>query len=429
MAKNSLAGLVLLICVFMADSTSAPTKRSKTDGSRIAYMDVHNDTLIGMYYGEELAEKVGATIFNDTLNTQFAPSEDDTIQPTPFGVLKLGQKVVSSKFSTIYEIENRKNILIKFQANCLELVPEMFYEPGIPYIHPLVRDYIFGKKASADRLAPRMFYLSPPSALCSMKEGKCDFTMAREDFHGCKNFPRSALRYMLMKRVVGTSLYQMKHDYPEGKVSFAVSLAVGYALIKHLAILHKRSRIVHGDIHLDNIMLESINWVNGSVSLQLIDFGRAFPNVPRPAERVRESGWSTHSLFSLWEIDGFAAAARDDIARAVQGIAQLMHPWNYMHLENWISEGSVRESLEHKKDTLWFVSPKVPDVEPYDVLGSLNITMEYKDSIRIELEKVHDFVRGMDHDVNSVPPYGEIMECLGNAIRLYTRGRRSLMAF
>jgi serine/threonine protein kinase len=223
-------------------------------------------------------------------------------------------------------------------------------------------------------------------------------------------------------------VYQMKHNYPGGKVPFALSLAVGYAMIKHLKILHRRSRIVHGDIHLDNIMLESINWTNGSVYLQLIDFGRAFPIIPRPAARVRETGWSTHFLFSQWEIDGFAAAARDDIARAVQGIAQLMHPWSYMLLQNRISGGTVRESLEHKKKTPWFISPEVPDVELYDVIGSLNITMEYKDSIKTELEKVHDFVRGMDHDVNCVPPYGEIMQCLGNANGLYTRGRRSLMA-
>jgi hypothetical protein len=111
---------------------------------------------------------------------------------------------------------------------------------------------------------------------------------------------------------------------------------IGEALINVLERIHTTGRFVHGDIHMTNVMVES----GSPVELSLIDFGRSFQNIRKQTDRIRASGWSTHPLFSMWEIDGFTSSARDDVARAVELVARLMLPEIYTAFEVLLAQQS-----------------------------------------------------------------------------------------
>ena len=128
----------------------------------------------------------------------------------------------------------------------------------------------------------------------------------------------------------------------------------------------------------------------------------------------------------MWELDGFASAPRDDVARVVQAIAQLMHPWNYIKVEQYLGNNGLESLLEYKQRGDWFSLPVIPGIsdDGFDVLAT--VPPEIRGMIRKELEKILLLVRGMN-EVNYLPPYEEILSSFQKIFRLHARAMRATL--
>jgi serine/threonine protein kinase len=383
-------------------------------------VEYYNFTAIELDHGPEFTIGLHAQLSEDAAGEAYLPNSNGT-QSTPQGVLTLGPLLVAAHESVIYTVEGDDSVLVKFQANCNEA--EANDKDGAMYIHPLLVDYWFSKKASTQHVGPEVTYLSPPGPLCETKTEKCAFRMTDIDFENCKSRPNVSLRYMLMHRVPGPNLDQFKHRFVDGVVSFPHALLIGYGLVKKIQILHNTTGFVHGDIHLSNIMLKSISNTNGTVDVRLIDYGRSFGNTPRSTRKLHPFGWSAHPLLSQWELEGFHSAPRDDVARAVHAISQLIQPWGFMLMEDVLAGLGASNMLQHKRTRNLLAMPFITgqDGYLYSPVDVLPIPLEYKTEIKLLLDEILTLVRGMT-EVNSVPPYADILACFRDARRYYMEG-------
>jgi hypothetical protein len=374
-------------------------------------VEVYNFTEIVKVYGSEFGDDLWDVVNQDQSDDEFTPAANSNrSETTPFGRLELGPTVASSEQSVIYEIVGYPDLLIKYQANCIELHPHHRVSET-SYVHPLVVDYLYGRKAARARVGPRMFYLSPPSQVCLYQQGKCGFRMRSKDFNHCVNQDGASLRYMIIERVQGISLHSFKKRFKNGIVPFHTSLLIGYGMIDYLERLHNVAKTIHGDVHAGNILLDHISDRNGTVSLKIIDYGRSFSNMERVNETVRDIGWATDPVFSSWELEGYEPAARDDIERAVRVVAGLMMPWSFAEAEKKLSDLGPSAILEWKRTGYWFFEPRpFDDIRPrYDPVRALRIADEHKANIRYNLQLILKRVRSM-RNVNSIPPYADFLK-------------------
>jgi len=378
---------------------SPPTKR---------IVEIYNFTEITRVYGREFAGDLWDVASGDQLRDSFIPSADSKFsENTPYGRIVLGRIIASSEQSVIYEIVGIPGLLIKYQANCVELDPE-YRLSDTSYVHPLVVDYIYGRKAARAKVGPAIFFLSPPGRLCVSRGGKCVFKMNAKDFQSCVNRDGATLRYMLMERIQGESLYAFKSRFRKGIVPLYTSLLIGNAMIASLERLHKVAKTIHGDIHTGNVLLERVDVHNGTVCLKFVDYGRSFSNIERVNHTVRDVGWAEHFLFSSWELEGYEPAARDDIERAVQATAHLMMPWSYIETEQRIAEFGADALIHWKRSYYWFVEPRLARSLGYDPVQALEISDDYRTPIRYNLQLIQGMVREMKH-VNTIPPYSDLL--------------------
>jgi hypothetical protein len=367
-------------------------------------VEVYNLDLVEKYYGPWLAGEIPNISSFDEEREAFIPTNSDGMNQTTFyGIFQLGNPRAISRQSVVYKLKHRSDILIKYQANCVELeIQAEYYEKY--YIHPTVVEFAYTRKASRFGIAPDVYFLSPPAALCRTMKDKCEFDMSVESFNGCKADPNSSLRYMIMDRVRGLTLAEYQATKPDGIVPFAQAMLIGEKLMSMIELLHNNASVVHGDIHLGNIMLESEN----PLSLKFIDFARSFENVKRPNERIRNPGWSAHPILSQWELDGYMSAPRDDVARIVGLVALIMNPpESYKVLETLSRLGRF---ITWKTEKDMFVIPNgLPGHRGNDPVMNLNVDYATKEQIRSILSNILRLVRRMD-DVNAVPLYASIRE-------------------
>ncbi len=214
-----------------------------------------------------------------------------------------------------------------------------------------------------------------------------------------------------MERVTGINVRELKRVYPEGMVPFATAMKIGYELIRIIQVLHEESHVVHGSISLDNVFLKQSSSSSHNVtwSVTLKNFGRSFENIPRQNEPIREEDWD-HYAYSIWEWAGYLSAPRDDIARAVFAIAELIQPWDFFREAYFFllepTNYFAVDWVEQSDGTL---------VNPVD---ALNITQEYKTLIHDGFGEVSNLVGNMT-DINAVPPYEQILYCLTAVRNLY----------
>ena len=416
--------LILSLLASSLASSDPPSKRVRlTPLDEVQIQDHHNYTLVERKFGPAFAQYLQRRMQNDGTVSFYPDPENNATQSTPMGELELGEILARSQESVVYTVVGRDDILIKYQANCFEAMEE-----NGPNVHPLLVETWFGRKAGARRIGPMIHFVSPPSRLCEINAGKCAFDMDEEDFGECKANPRAFLRYMIVQRVYGQTLYDFKNQFPDGIVPFPDAIKIGHTLIQFLDALHNLSGVVHGDIHLGNIMISSTNGTVGS--MKLIDFGRSFENVTQPEGRIREPGWSLHSTLTAWEMDGFAYARRDDVARAIYVIAELIQPANFTAAERSMEFCGIffgpEQMIEYKANTNFFGLAFTPTANGtlVDPVDALHIPTENKTRIKGLLARILDLVRAMAQ-VNSTPPYEEIRNCFSDIYVEYSRGLRS----
>jgi len=324
---------------------------------------------------------------------------------TPLGVVNLHSLVHRGRTTTLYTLKEFPNLIIKYQAHCFELNEE---------VHPLLRDSWYMHEASAQKLGPRVHFISPPSDLCEFREGKCAFTMEQDEWDDCRS-DRGSLRYMIMDRADGMCLHAHRRLYLShtfGAMDFPDAMIIGVHLIDLLQKLHLKARVVHGDIHSPNIMINITNTTTGLFTLSLIDFGRAFrySQTPLPTVPIRPANYWYHQYFTQWQIDGFAWAARDDLLKAIQTIAHLMHPFTYFDFERGFKDAGHRTLRKWKLEANWFLTPfrdpvKLLPISPYD-----------KYRIYAQLDTIMKIGRGMD--INGPLPYRQLKSAMNECVRI-----------
>jgi hypothetical protein len=350
----------------------------------------------------DVAERLAAQSAQDTLNDQFTPhSVSILIEKTPFGVMTLGQTIHRGMHSTVYAIKEFPNLLIKYQAHCRDLDTE---------VHPLLLDAWHTNASSAIGVSPIIHFISPPARLCHALVGKCAFTMSRDDLVDCRD-DDGVLRYMIMEKLEGKSLHNFRMKAfasTNGAMDFNTAISIGIELIRLIQRLHEEIHIVHGDIHSPNVMIKKSN--ETEFELKLIDFGLSFniSNVSLPENIVKPRGFWYHELYTIWQIEGFDWGPRDDVMRAIQTIAHLMHPYGYFDMERRLAEQGYRNLKSWKLTSNWFITSSL------DPVMALKIGGARKGWIYALLDHILRIGRNMQ--INQRPPYEEIIaaftECL-----------------
>ena len=331
----------------------------------------------------------------DEHNRAMTPDSHDLwAQQTDIGLVTLGERLHSGHLSSVYAILQFPEWIIKFQADC----------SGEVRTHPLIRDFLFSNEAHAQGLAPKIHFFSPPSLLCEEKEGKCLFTISDDEFEFCQD-TNGTLRYVIMDRVVGTSLHGFRWAHfgsHDGMVGLRNAAMIGMKLIDILQHLHTVAKIVHGDIHTPNVMIQ-IDPTTKKTELKLIDFELAFhkSDTRLPTDPVHEPGTFYHRLYSLWQLLGYAWSARDDLLKALQSIAELTQPSSFVEFEKKIQDTSADSLREWKMNGNWFVT------ELHDPVAAMaDLSDPAKTTLYRNLEEILAIARSIG--INDVIPYSEL---------------------
>jgi serine/threonine protein kinase len=326
----------------------------------------------------------------DAEKIEFQPRINDMTEVTEIGTVQLGDVVHRGHSTTIFKIVGDDTKLIKYQVHSEQISSTL---------HPLLADAWYMNEAHEAGVGPRVLAVSPPSLLCEKQQGKCKFRMTPKEYQICTQ-RQCTVRYMIMERVGGINLYQLKI---QRKLEMTYIFRIGVNLISKLWKLHTEALVVHGDVHSGNVML--VQQPDGRYTIRLVDFGRAFryrQNIT--TQRVNKPGFWFHYLLTSWQMRGYAWAARDDIARAIQIIAQLMNPVEeYGNYEKGFEKSGIVTMLVWKEQQDWF---SMPNFDPIENLPGIN--EETKAKIRDCLDGILHIVRNLG--INDPIPYDDIMD-------------------
>jgi hypothetical protein len=374
-------------------------------------IQVYRAPLVHAFYGQSLAKVLPALIQSDIANDRFVPNLTLNSEVAPFGRFELGDRIAERMESVVYTVKGRPDLLIKYRANCQEIRLQEFLAPINPYIHPAIAEFFYTRKASEFGLAPKMHYVSPPVRLSPNQMGKCGFTIERADYKSCASAENSSVRYLVMNRVQGMRLQVFVKKFPKERVPFAMGMGLGAELMRMFEELHMKAGIVHGDIDTETIMINP-----DTLKLTLIDFSRAFDHYTnRTRAPIRSSLGTKVRRQSPWELQGYKSSARDDVARAVGMIAELINGRDHYFFTNSLlfENPNVAVSLEWKSKANIFVTPRKvfkqvnSTIEYFDPVDGLTIADAAKTEIRRELANILTLVRSMV-DINGPVPYTEI---------------------
>jgi len=346
--------------------------------------------------GPDFAGRLVTQQERDFANAKFRPRLEslEMSEQTELGILGLGARIHSGFATTIFRVIDRPDILIKYQVQ---------FERLSSSVHPLLRDaWLMDEAHEHGHLSPRVFAVSPPSLLCPKQVGKCAFKLPERQYRLCQ-LHHCTVRYMVMERFEGHSLHRL---ILTGRRKLSVALVIGIHLMHKLRDLHMTAGVVHGDIHTGNVLIvKDGSAVNGV--LKFVDFGCAFPySTDMPTDPENPSGFWYDYLLSSWQMRGFAWSARDDVARAIQIIAQLMHPPDaYYIYEKKIERSGFYNMMRWKESGYWF---RIPGFDPVERLE--NVGFEERRLIMEHLGHILKLVRSLK--INDQIPYDLIIQIL-----------------
>ena len=248
--------------------------------------------------------------------------------------IQIGQVINRSRQSTIFSIVGRSNLVMKYQADCFASLP----------FHPILRDAYFLNLLDEESVTPRVYYISPGSPFPMAKSRKTDFTMTTDQRARCAN--AASVRFMIMERA-DYDMYEL--GGVEG-IDFFRAMRIVAVLMSVLERVHGKN-VVHGDIHPGNVVMLN----RDGPSLGLIDFGMAFLDVEmiNKPEIKSASLSQVHCLHSLWELQGYRSAKRDDVFRALM-VGVFLVEGRAFHKRCKSLESRPAEMLDLKEDSLIF---------------------------------------------------------------------------
>jgi hypothetical protein len=227
-----------------------------------------------------------------------------------FMTIKLERILGQTESNTIYAAGER--FAIKYNAHCVGADGQdgAFSDPLA-----LESDFLNAVNRNAPQVAIRQHYLSPTVAIPKSTKGFGKLAHAPPK---CRS--PAHVRFLVVERVSAT-LWNLL----PGNKAFPVNVvaAMGIQLVRLLRQLHALN-IAHGDIHLSNVAVSK----RDPAELILIDFGLA----RRPRSDISRDHtlpiWC-HEYISPWESLNWGRSYRDDMFRAIQLLAILLHGKEY----------------------------------------------------------------------------------------------------
>ena len=349
---------------------------------------------------EDFRRRLGAQDIEDIIHATTAPDLNQTSFMWPgHEDLLINAVIHRGHESALFRIEDSETVLVKFQADCDEIGHS---------INPLLNDYWFGKEAAAAGIGPDVFFLSAPSPMSDTLITKY-FTMSPELRQDCVR-QGGSVRYMVLALIPDAiDLRFVRERYPVHMLPFAKGMELGIKLIEEIRRLHLTARIVHGDIHPGNMLLDNRG------NIKIIDYGRARFNQRELTNKpVQKYGRWYHQGFSPWQIEGYEWSMRDDIYNAIRSIALMINGDQYYRYEETLARNWTL--MNWKKFEFIFSLPisELNRHNPwlvFDPISSLKVSESRKAEIREALERVLDSVRSL-RDINQVPYYDNIIRDL-----------------
>jgi serine/threonine protein kinase len=260
---------------------------------------------------------------------------------------------------------------------------------------PVVTEATFMKFLEPLNICPKVLHISGTTTVGNDMGKVQQTTCDKDDGSGQYDGP---IRYMIMEKV-GIDLYDLMIGSPNNRIPFREAIQYGIKMMELIQKLHSKN-IIHGDAHLGNFATR-LNDIN---SLLLIDFGRARYVGPKEIADARyRTDFCTneeifHNFNGKWEMMSCKPAFRDDVYRAVEMTAVIMHgPYHFDYLTK-LSKIDPNRYKEIKNTGNLFNLPQLTykstdgDVQEFhelSVKGVSGITEEQAlDLIQIRLDRI-----------------------------------------
>ena len=318
----------------------------------------------------------------DELNDEFAPSWGDSSQVADaifetvpgIGRLTLATEVGRGTYATVFSVVERSDLVIKYQANCLELKRR---------VHPLLVDYWLAKvsgdtaeliaKAQTDELiaagdtnayvrptypTARVYFVSPPGALPKSRDKRTNFSSSLVERRKCTD-NGGVVRFLVMERVTNCLATTVRGGSVSGVLGPESAIGVTAGVVEVVERLHATG-VIHGDIHQGNVCRRESAPGDGWVLIDLgmgsfvdseTDVGMALPE-------------ANHQFLTPWQLEGKALARRDDMYSCLHlGADLILGPALNLHALSLIR--TIPRTPTHKRD------PSSPQIRGKDTSALL----------------------------------------------------------
>ena len=349
-------------------------------------------------YSKYAQDFVLAQARSDEVNALSTPKLlfDSELVPLPgspgLTKLRLGSLIARGMYTTVFNVEKRSDLVIKYRSNCDDLIS----------IHPVLREALFMRLVSEFHLAPKVYFISPPAKFDFPVTAKTDSNIPIERRETCVSSPDSTVRFAVMEKYVDDMNGLSNSFLTDSSVLPRVraSLLACAKTIEALHGLHTRG-IVHGSVHTGNVVRFG---PKPHFKYGFGDFSKAFFAERRrgTVEQAVPRLTQTHCLHSPYQIEGLRTSFRDDVFGAVQMAATMMNPPAFVAYCMSLQD-RPEAMLQFKTEGFMFGFPGGPDI-----VSQLPKSAEVKDKIREGLMRVLDIVRGL-YSVDEMPPHAALV--------------------
>jgi hypothetical protein len=310
------------------------------------------------------------------IDTAFTPmlsywsSNEEMVPITIFNLLEVTMEnhpIYKQGTTAVYNLKEYDYLVIKYYTYCYKTAEKF---------DPVATEATFMKLLQPLNISPKVVYVSAPTivpipAFRNQSSGKVQQTTC-DEYDGSGQYDGS-IRYMIMEKV-GESLYSIMLKSKGGRIPFRQAIKYGIKMIELLKKLHSHN-IIHGDAHLGNLATR----LDNPNELMLIDFGRA--EYVGPTEIANARGATDfctntdqfHPFYGKWEIKNCKPAFRDDVYRAVEMTAVIMHGQSHLNFFNTLPGNNKAVYGDLKNSANFFNIPNKSTIGKVKVPQGLSI--------------------------------------------------------
>lgn len=328
---------------------------------------------------------------------------------------------VRSAFTSMYRLTSDSSKVILYRQVC----------PGSHRWDESLTDYWFLKYLRPTGIVPVVHGISRLLDVSVVQEAHPWGMFKLRDIRKCSRGSTTAhIRYILMDRAPGLALGARIHHQDRLDVLSATRLL--RSIVRALEKIHALN-VVHGDLHIDNIIVAE------DYSVKLIDFerGRIFnptelSSIAKPScfgNGVQDSHLETASWRTYWEAQYCPGSIRDDMYKALLIFGGLLFGQAYIDFQESISdtEHATQEQASTMR-TIWALHRRFSDtVFNIDTTGIENLPeacsrkFDVANVLPRVSESVHVLVRDkleaivrivLDLDLGDRPEYNAVYSLL-----------------